>query len=66
MRILRNKLFPNFLKVYVNFYKENGLKLTIKKYGIKLILTVFIFYLIRDSILYLIIPYFALKGIFNF
>ena len=56
MRILRNRLFPNFLKVYVNFYKENGLKLTIKKYGIKLILTVFIFYLIRDSILYLIIP----------
>ena len=66
MRILRNRLFPNFLKVYVNFYKKNGLKLTIKKYGIKLILTVFIFYLIRDSILYLIIPYFALKGIFNF
>ena len=66
MRILRNRLFPNFLKVYVNFYKEYGLKLTIKKYGIKLILTVFIFYLIRDSILYLIIPYFALKGIFNF
>ena len=47
MRILRNRLFPNFLKVYVNFYKENGLKLTIKKYGIKLILTVFIFYLIN-------------------
>ncbi len=66
MKTLKNKLIPNFLKKYIIYYKDNGLKLTIKKFGFKLILGIFIFYLIRDSILYIIIPYFALKGIFNF
>ena len=66
MKTLKNKLIPNFLKKYIIYYQDNGLKLTIKKFGLKLILGVFIFYLIRDSILYIIIPYFALKGIFNF
>jgi|TARA_B100001057_G_scaffold438460_1_gene470976 hypothetical protein len=66
MKTLKNKLIPNFLKKYIIYYQDNGLKLTIEKFGIKLILGVFIFYLIRDSILYIIIPYFALKGIFNF
>jgi hypothetical protein len=66
MKTLKNKLIPNFLKKYIIYYQDNGLKLTIEKFGIKLILGVLIFYLIRDSILYIIIPYFALKGIFNF
>ena len=66
MKTLKNKLIPNFLKKYIIYYQDKRLKLTIEKFGIKLILGVFIFYLIRDSILYIIIPYFALKGIFNF
>tara|TARA_Y100000768_G_scaffold17686_1_gene12276 strand:- start:247 stop:447 length:201 start_codon:yes stop_codon:yes gene_type:complete len=66
MKTLKKKLIPNFLKKYIIYYQANGLKLTIKKFGLKLILGIFIFYLIRDSILYIIIPYFALKGIFNF
>jgi len=66
MRSTINKLIPSFLKECIIYFKENGLRSTIKKYGIKLILTVFIFYLVRDTILYIIIPYIALKGIFNF
>ena len=66
MKTLKKKLIPNFLKEYIIYYQENGLKLTIKKYGIKLIVTIVVFYFVRDTILYIIIPYFALKGIFNF
>ena len=66
MKTLKNKLIPNFLKEYIIYYQENGFKKTIQKFGIKLIVTIIIFYFIRDTILYIIIPYFALKGIFNF
>ena len=66
MKTLKNKLIPNFLKEYIIYYQENGFKKTIQKFGLKLIAIIFCFYLVRDSILYIIIPYFALKGIFNF
>ena len=66
MKTLKNKLIPNFLKEYIIFYQENGFKKTVQKFGIKLIATIIVFYFVRDTILYIIIPYFALKGIFNF
>ena len=56
-----NNLMPNFIKENINYYKKNGLKKTIKKLGWKVVLLVFLFYLIRDSILYIIIPYFVAK-----
>ena len=66
MKTLKNKLIPNFLKEYIIYYQENGFKKTTQKFGIKLIVTIIAFYFVRDTILYIIIPYFALKGIFNF
>jgi len=62
----KQKLIPKFLRKYVNYYVENGFTKTLKEFGWKLFAIIFLFYLIRDSILYIIIPYFALKGIFNF
>ena len=62
----KQKFIPKFLRKYINYYLENGFKKTVKKFGWKLFATIILFYLIRDSILYIIIPYFALKGIFNF
>ena len=56
-----NNLMPNFIKENINYYKKNGLKKTIKKLGLKVVLLVFLFYLIRDSILYIIIPYFVAR-----
>ena len=63
---LREKLIPKFLHKYVKYYRDHGFKKTIKKYGWKLFAIIFMFYLVRDTILYIIIPYFAMKGIFNF
>ena len=56
-----NNLMPSFIKENINYYKKNGLKKTIKKLGWKVVLLVFLFYLIRDSILYIIIPYFVAR-----
>ena len=56
-----NNLMPNFIKENINYYKKNGLKKTIKKLGWKVVLLVILFYLIRDSILYIIIPYFVAR-----
>ena len=59
-------LTPGFLKVYIKYFRNHVFKKTVRKFGWKLIAAIFIFYLIRDSLLYIIIPYFAAKGIFNF
>ena len=64
--LFKEKLIPKFLLKYIIYYKEHGFKKTIKKFGWKLFAIIFIYYLVRDSILYIIIPYFAMKGIFNF
>ena len=61
---IKEKLIPKFLRKYVFYYREHGLKKTVKKFGWKLFAIIFLYYLIRDSILYIIIPYFVLKGVF--
>lgn len=61
---IKEKLIPEFLRKYVFYYREHGFKKTVKKFGWKLFAIIFLYYLIRDSILYIIIPYFVLKGIF--
>ena len=52
-------------KEYREVFKEQGFKGLVKKYGRKLVLAVFMYYLIRDSILYILIPYLIAKGLFG-
>ena len=52
-------------KEYRQVLKEQGFKGLVKKYGWKLVVAVFIYYLIRDSILYILIPYLIAKGLFG-
>ena len=56
-----NKLIPKFLRESINYFRKNGFKKTLKKLGWKMILLIVLYYLIRDSILYIIIPYFVGK-----
>ena len=51
---MKNILIPKIIKPYITIFKLEGVKGLIKKGGIKLLLIVFIFYLIRDTILYVI------------
>ncbi|MBC7371664.1 MAG: hypothetical protein H7326_08870 [Bdellovibrionaceae bacterium] len=43
--------------------KESGLKGVWKKYGWKLFAAFFVYYLIRDIIIYLLLPYLIYKGV---
>ncbi len=54
---------PRFLSEWNVIRKEGGYKLLIKKKGWVVLFAFFTFYLVRDSILYLLIPYLAIKGI---
>ncbi len=61
----RNFLTPRFMKPYVKIIQEEGFKSFFKKAGPKVIVIIVLYYLIRDSILYLLIPYLIARGIFQ-
>ena len=52
-----------FISHYTSIFKKDGLKGVLKEGGWKVLFYFFIFYLIRDTILYIIIPYLIIKGI---
>jgi len=49
----------------VTEFKTNGWRGVIRAYGWKLLVAVFVFYLIRDTILYIIIPLAAGRAIWQ-
>jgi len=53
-------LKPKWAIEWLEIIKKEGIKSFIKKKGWKFLIAFFLFYLIRDSILYIIIPYFAI------
>ena len=58
---------PRFINEWMDIKKQGGLKLLFQKKGWQVILTVAVFYLIRDTILYIVIPYIgftSLRGCF--
>jgi hypothetical protein len=61
----RDKLTPPFLRPYTKIYREEGWRAVVKKGGWKLVGIVILYYLIRDSILYLLIPYLVARGIMS-
>jgi hypothetical protein len=55
------KLFkPKFIQEWTSTIKKEGWKSFLKQKGWKFVIAFILFYLVRDSILYIIIPYFAL------
>ena len=58
---------PRFINEWMDIKKQGGLKLLFQKKGWQVILAVATFYLIRDTILYIVIPYIgftSLRGCF--
>lgn len=52
-----------FLRDARQVVREDGFKALVKKYGWKLLAVFFFYYLIRDTILYIVIPYLVVSGI---
>jgi len=58
-------LTPKLLRKYVSIFKKDGIKGVLKEGGWKIVVYFFLFYLVRDTILYIIIPYLLVKGVIN-
>lgn len=62
---LRSIYTPPFIRAWVTLLREKGLKGFIKEKGWKIVFAIFLFYLIRDSLLYIIIPLLIAQGILS-
>jgi hypothetical protein len=60
---IKNLFKSKFLRKYTSIYKEDGFKGVLKVGGWRVITYFVLFYLIRDTILYIIVPYLIVKGI---
>ncbi len=62
------KFIKQFYKYYfidsIKIVKESGFKELLKKRGWKFLLIIISYYIVRDSILYIIIPYLIAIGLF--
>ena len=54
-----------FLRDARQVVRDDGFKALFRKYGWKLIAVFFLYYLIRDTILYIVIPYLVVSGIMH-
>jgi len=54
---------PKFLAEWNTIRQEGGDKLLFREKGGKVLVAFIAFYLVRDSIIYLLIPYLTVKGI---
>ena len=60
-----SKFNPKFINEWLEIKREGGLKLLFKKKGWYVIFVIIVYYLIRDSILYILIHYLIFKGYFT-
>jgi hypothetical protein len=59
----RDKITPKFVRAARDTYREGGLKAVWKRFGWKLFAAFFLYYLIRDSFLYILLPYLITRGL---
>jgi len=65
MKMLRNILSLGFLKSYKTTFKENGFRGLVQKEGWFIVFIFIVFYLVRDTLLFIIIPYVGISGLSN-
>jgi hypothetical protein len=63
MKEREKSLGLQFLREFKTTLRETGFKGIAKKYGWKLFLVLFVYYLVRDIILYLALPYLIYQGV---
>ncbi|MGZ3696048.1 MAG: hypothetical protein ACXWQO_18480 [Bdellovibrionota bacterium] len=57
------RLAPKFLREVRDVFKKEGMRGAVRRYGWKLFAAFFAYYLVRDSIIYLLVPYLIAKGV---
>jgi hypothetical protein len=61
----RFTMTPKFLQSYVSIFKEKGLKEGVKAVGFPVAFGLFMFFLIKGVVLYILLPYLIAKGYFS-
>ena len=64
-RSFRSRLVPGFIREYVAIWKAEGFRELLRQKGWKVVAIIFFYYLIRDSFLYILLPYLIAKGLFS-
>ena len=68
VRILRNNFIVRFYRFYIFesilIVKDGGFRELLRRRGWRIVLVIGGYYLVRDTIVYLLIPYCLAKGIF--
>lgn len=54
---------PKFMSEWLGIFREKGFRGFIKEKGWKIVLVFFLYYLVRDSLVYIIIPYLVINNI---
>lgn len=60
-----DKITPKFARDARQLFREQGFRAVTKRYGWKFFAAFFAYYLVRDSIIYLLIPYLLARGILS-
>jgi len=60
---MRKFLKPAWLEKYTNIYRETGWRGIIREGGVRVIIAFFLFYLIRDTFIYVLPIYLGIQGI---
>ena len=63
MRSINHIFSIDYLKSCKNTVKNDGIKALIKKEGWSIVVIFFLFYLVRDGIIYILIPYIGISGL---
>lgn len=56
------RIYQYFITESIRIVKESGLKGLIRQRGIKFFVVIFFYYLIRDTLLYVLIPLYVALG----
>jgi hypothetical protein len=59
---LRKLFKPPIIQEWTKLLREKGIKGFIREKGWKILAAIFVFYLVRDSVLYLLIPFLIAQG----
>ncbi|MGB1184642.1 MAG: hypothetical protein ACPG4S_05705 [Schleiferiaceae bacterium] len=61
----RFTLTPKFLQQYLEVFKQKGLKEGVKAVGFPVAFGLFMFFLVKGVVLYILLPYLIAKGYFT-
>lgn len=61
----RFTMTPKFLRGYLQVFRDKGLKEGVKAVGLPVAIGMFMFFLIKGVVLYILLPYLIAKGVFS-